>query len=316
MLFKTVDIAVSYIPSHSFHRVAIDISRVLNAEIINIFDPFIYGNTLIHVSSLIPWQAPLVYPRFSRVIWYVALEYVPYKFCISDWIELVTISETCVKWIKQGMDTDARVVYHGIDTDPPTNKELAYKLRKVFGDFVLYIGSNIYRKGVGYLVEAMKILRNEGVKLNLVLVIHTPKENTEFWRPWKIPRYEWIHVFDVDYLRDEDMHAFYEACTVYVQPSFTEGFGLPPLEASIHGKPIVLAPYDVARELFREYKRIVPVKETMFEPFQYGIFIYRLYDPKHMAEMIWDAYNNPDDNLRNYIAQNFSLSTYRQLIEQ
>ena len=315
MIFQFHRYAVSHIPSHSFMRVANDISRTLNIPIVDYMNMFVYGDTLIHISSLIDWQTPFVYPRFRRVLWYVALEYIPFRFYIPPWIKMVTVSKTCARWIKQAFGFEPDVVYHGIDTNPPTNIPLAEMLRKHIGDFVLYIGSNIFRKGIGPLIAAMKMLNEEGAKLKLVLVIHQPGENIKFYRPWPIPRYDWIHVVDIDMLPDEDLHAYYEACRVYVQPSFAEGFGLPPLEASIHKKPVVLAPYDVAYELFKGYRYIVPPKATILEPFAHGIFVYRTYSAKDMANKIWDAYNNPDDHLYDYVANNFSLDTYRKLLD-
>ena len=313
-------ILVTNIPSHSFERVSSDIARVLG-EVHAVYrwvtnDVMPSGDIHIHVSSFIWWQQPTTHGLFRRVIWYTALEYIPFPFPIDDRTEVVTVSRTCARWIKMGTKMDARVVYHGIDTDPPTNHLLAMHLRRRYGDFVLYVGTNIERKGLVQLIDAVRILNSDGARVNLVMVLHTPKgSEAEFWKPYSIPEEPYIHVHEVDRLSDEDIHAFYEACSVYVQPSLVEGFGLPPLEASAHRRPVVLGAYDVARELFRGYRRICPVARTEFRVFGYGVFVYRYTDPKKMAELIWDALNNPDDNLHDYVVRNFSLRNYLSLIE-
>ena len=41
------------------------------------------------------------------------------------------------------------------------------------------------------------------------------------------------------YLNDDELCALYSSCTVFVYPSFYEGFGLPPLEAMACGAPVI-----------------------------------------------------------------------------
>ena len=43
----------------------------------------------------------------------------------------------------------------------------------------------------------------------------------------------------IDQVANEDLSAFYSTCRIFVYPSIAEGFGMPPLEAAIHGAPVL-----------------------------------------------------------------------------
>ena len=78
--------------------------------------------------------------------------------------------------------------------------------------------------------------------------------------------------------RIEDIADFYKAISVYVQPSVTEGFGLPVLEAMAHGRPVICSQGAGAHELIEEGRDgfIVPIR-----------------DPDAIAERIKWLYDNP-----------------------
>jgi len=62
---------------------------------------------------------------------------------------------------------------------------------------------------------------------------------------------------------DEDIRSFYQACDVFVFPSFLEGFGLPPLEAMACGTPVILSDSGGVREYAHaENALIVPVNDS------------------------------------------------------
>jgi glycosyltransferase involved in cell wall biosynthesis len=109
-----------------------------------------------------------------------------------------------------------------------------YKLPK---DFVLYVGDVNYNKNIPGLIQACKI-----AKLPLVMVGRQAKEieNMDLNHP------ELIHLkfIDLDYplrlgfVSDEDLVDIYNLASVYCQASFSEGFGLNPLEALACGTPV------------------------------------------------------------------------------
>lgn len=106
-------------------------------------------------------------------------------------------------------------------------------------EFILYTGTLEPRKNVPALVRAFHQLRRE-TKLPHRLVLAGKKG-------WM---YEQIFAEVADlgltddvifagYVPDEDLPLLYNAASLFVYPSFYEGFGLPPLEAMACGCPVV-----------------------------------------------------------------------------
>jgi len=108
--------------------------------------------------------------------------------------------------------------------------------------FVLYVGDVNYNKNILGLVKACKL-----IKVPLVIIGKQAvqkkfdRKNIE-----NQPLVQLIKLYgkDKDVIRvgfvpDEDLVALYNLATVYCQPSFYEGFGLPVLEAMACGTPVV-----------------------------------------------------------------------------
>jgi glycosyltransferase involved in cell wall biosynthesis len=60
-----------------------------------------------------------------------------------------------------------------------------------------------------------------------------------------------------------DVSEIYNKCTVYVQPSVTEGFGIEVLEAMAHGRPVIVTEGAGAHEIVEDGKEgfIVPIRD-------------------------------------------------------
>ncbi len=113
--------------------------------------------------------------------------------------------------------------------------------------FALYVGDVNWNKNIPSLVKACK-------KINLPLVITGKQaaskdydkshvENKDLvWLQAKIKKLTINHqslIIPVGFVPTEDLVALYNLATVYCQPSFDEGFGLPVLEAMACGCPVV-----------------------------------------------------------------------------
>ncbi|MFA5985877.1 MAG: glycosyltransferase family 1 protein [Parcubacteria group bacterium] len=109
-------------------------------------------------------------------------------------------------------------------------------------NFILYFGTIEPRKNIVGLVRAYEIFRKKNPHITPHLVLAGS-------RGWNMHTIEYaiasscfsadIHV--ITDIPEEDKEAFYALATVFVYPSFFEGFGFPPLEAALCKKPIIMS---------------------------------------------------------------------------
>ncbi|MBI2552080.1 glycosyltransferase family 4 protein [Candidatus Uhrbacteria bacterium] len=142
-------------------------------------------------------------------------------------------------------------------------------------DYVLYVGAAYPHKNLPRLFEAWKIVHAQLPDYKLVLV------GREDWF-WKKLKAQWGHnpshppltlrggddrdpplkvrggrgsygqqndIIFYGETTDAELTALYQNAALLVQPSLTEGFSLPPLEALAHGTPVAVSDIPVHREI-------------------------------------------------------------------
>lgn len=103
--------------------------------------------------------------------------------------------------------------------------------------FLMYVGRPTPHKNLERLIEAHQQLRADYPNLMLVLA---GKKDANYRRietsvlGRKLPG-----IIFTDFISDAQLRWLYENCAAYVFPSLSEGFGLPGLEAMVHGAPVV-----------------------------------------------------------------------------
>jgi len=103
--------------------------------------------------------------------------------------------------------------------------------------FIMYVGRPTPHKNLPNLIEAFASLKKEHPQLVLVLA---GKKDTNYRRIERsVNRQEVPDVVFTDFIPDSQLRWLYENCAAYVFPSFSEGFGLPGLEAMACGAPVV-----------------------------------------------------------------------------
>jgi len=128
-----------------------------------------------------------------------------------------------------------------IDVNPPQPVKTsdAFDLARygVKQPYLLYVGNAYPHKNLPRLIEAFKEVKKRLPKLQLVLV----GQRDYFYDRLRREHTGVDGLVLTGFVPDKALTTFYQQASLYVFPSLTEGFGLPPLEAMSHGLPVAAA---------------------------------------------------------------------------
>ena len=112
---------------------------------------------------------------------------------------------------------------------------------QVSGPYILFVGLLKPHKNVHGLIRAFARLPVE--KQNLYQLVIAGKKDKSYPDLERLTVQLGLErkVVFTGYVSDLDLDALYTGATVFVLPSFNEGFGLPVLEAMAHGVPVVVS---------------------------------------------------------------------------
>lgn len=146
-------------------------------------------------------------------------------------VDLFNIPEERIRTIYHGFDRKTFRVYSRDELSPVKQK---YRLPE---NFILYAGSIEPRKNLVNLIHAyLSLDGNIRSKYKLVFAGFSGWKNREVMDLIKGKEPD---VTYLGYIPDEDLARIYNLASVFVFPSFYEGFGLPPLEAMACGCPVI-----------------------------------------------------------------------------
>jgi glycosyltransferase involved in cell wall biosynthesis len=158
---------------------------------------------------------------------------------------IITVSESSRQDIlkQYGIGPDkVTVIYEAASPDfQPQPVAVVEEVRARYGlpeRFLIHVGTIEPRKNLTRLVEALRLLREEGLDIPLVVVGQKGWLYTGLFHRLEELAME-DHVQFLGYVAISDLPLLYSAATLAAMPSVYEGFGLPVLEAMACGTPVV-----------------------------------------------------------------------------
>ncbi len=218
--------------------------------------------------------------------------YEPYQERRAKEWDLASVVVVNSEWSKQAL------VGQGVPADKISVIPLAYEPPSTVESVrppttdpldVLWLGSVILRKGIQYLVEAARLLRDEPIRFHVVgpigitdEAVQSSPENMQF--RGRVPRDQTAELY-----RDAD---------VFVLPTLSDGFAITQLEAMAHGCPVIAT---------RNCGRVVtPEEDGLLVPPR---------DPEALATAVLRCVQEQDllsamSSRAQHMAQRFTLDAY------
>jgi len=149
-----------------------------------------------------------------------------------------------------------------LQTDCPTVATTVLEKFNIGKSFVLCAGGSDSRKNLHRLIRAYAMLSDSlRSQLQLVLVGKMPsKDVSSLTRTARSAGLRSKEVVFTGYVSDQDLVLLYRLCSLFVFPSWHEGFGLPALEAMKCKAPVIAANTSSLPE-------VVSLPEALFDPF-------------------------------------------------
>lgn len=126
------------------------------------------------------------------------------------------------------------VTYESADQIPDKPEPMPELVGK---QFILYVGRPLPHKNLGRLIEAFALLKQKHPGLRLVLA---GKKDTLYKAHEREAAKKGVPgIIFTGFVSEGQLRWLYENTSAYALPSLSEGFGLPGMEAMLHGAPLV-----------------------------------------------------------------------------
>ena len=187
----------------------------------------------------------------------LAFRYVMKKSC-QNAIKIITDSENTkqdiIKYLKIS-NTKIVVTYLAADDKmfSRRSKTIVNHLKQKYQieiSLIITVGQFRPHKNLPGLLQAFSILR-EKIDCKLVIVGTPDHTYEQFWQILKKSKYK-KDIIITGFVSDEELAGWYQLATVYVFPSFYEGFGLPGLEAMQAGLPVIASKASSLPEIYND----------------------------------------------------------------
>jgi len=278
--------------------------------------PLLYfGRFVVTIHDLILTKYPT--ERASTLgPWLYKIKHIGYQMIISLAVRrakrIITVSQCTKKEIAEHFHVSPDKIFITYEAVDPPQKKLdneamvlsKYSLRR---PYLLYVGNVYPHKNIEGLLAAFKEVLVNKPNYYLVLV----GKDDYFFRRIK----KEVELLELDknviftgFVTDEDLPYLYKNASLYVFPSFYEGFGLPALEACSYGVPVAASnssslpevldkaafyfdPHD-KDDIAKKILRVLDNKELADELVQNGFQRISFFSWQKMAQTTLDLYKS------------------------
>ena len=212
------------------------------------------------------------YPEFfslRRNLWHKMINI---KKTLQKYDKIVAVSENTKKDLIELFDVPEnkiQVIYSGIENDLRKISEQELNLIRDNYDFkqkynlpkkfILYLGTIEPRKNIENTIKAFEIFLEKNPKaVNYKLVIAGARgwKNKNIFKTWKNSLQK-NNIKFIGYIDKNDKKYLYNMASLFIFPSYYEGFGFPPLEALACGCPIITANNSSLSEIIGDYSTLI-----------------------------------------------------------
>lgn len=155
----------------------------------------------------------------------------------NDLIEIYGISEEKIKVIYSGVNQEM-----GIDNREPKEEDRVRRKYDLPEKYILYLGTIEPRKNIIGIIKAFELFKrsHSASAIGYKLVIAGSKGwlYNNIFDTVRSSKYKNDIIFS-GFIADKDKAYLYGLSSLFVYPSFYEGFGFPPLEAMVAGVPVI-----------------------------------------------------------------------------
>jgi glycosyltransferase involved in cell wall biosynthesis len=195
------------------------------------------------------------------------IKQVPKSINNSD--KIITISQSSKNEIIKKYNVDAKkieIISPAVDHEeyyPKNTKEISIIKNKynIKGEYILYTGTLEPRKNIVGILESYSMLLDE-FKNEYSLVLAGGKGWLDDEIENKLNELKDLNIVRTGYVEDDDLPALYSGATLFIYPSFYEGFGMPPLEAMACGTPVITSNNSSLPEVVGNAGIMVDAKDT------------------------------------------------------
>ncbi len=232
----------------------------------------------------------------------------PFKFLFNRIDGRIAVSQTAMESFARYFPGDYKIIPNGIDTNR------FYPMKNKKENTILFVGRIEKRKGLEYLLEAIRLLRKDIKDIKLLIA-------GERYADYKIEIPEEIkdNIVFLGFVKPDRLPEIYSSANVFVSPAIgNESFGIVLLEAMASGTPVIasdipgykcviedgidgiLFPGKDAVALKDKLKEVLTNKELQKSLIRNGLMKAKKYDWKNIAREIINFYYEINPELPRY----------------